>query len=165
MSGKGSYRDELEGSFTAEGHSFALIAARFNSTITDVLLSQAHDCLIEHGASGEEIAVIRVPGAWELPQAARLASESGRFDAIIALGCVVRGETPHFEYICEEVSRGLGVVARTGEAPLVFGVLTTNTAEQALMRAEPGGGNKGREVALAALEMVEVFRRLREAGS
>jgi 6,7-dimethyl-8-ribityllumazine synthase len=138
----------------------AVLAARFNADITDRLVEGAERALIEHGASATDIETIRVPGAWELPQAAARAVEAGRFDAIVALGCVIRGETPHFDYVCTQTTLGLGEVARTARVPVAFGVLTTDDAAQARARAGAGPDNKGYEAALAALEMVAVYRVL-----
>jgi 6,7-dimethyl-8-ribityllumazine synthase len=149
------------GTRAAAGIRTALLAARFNADITDRLLDGARRALLEHGAAAADIATIRVPGAWELPQAAARAVESGRFDAIVALGCVIRGETPHFEYVCTEATLGLGAVARAASVPLAFGVLTTDDHAQARARAGDGPDNKGYEAAMAVLEMVSVFGRLR----
>lgn len=160
MSEDGSYAAGLEGRLDAEGRTVLLLAARFHGAVVDRMLDSARACLREHGATAEDVHVVRVPGAWELPQAADAAARSRRFDAIVALGCVVRGETPHFEYICAETARGLGAVGRSSGVPVAFGVLTTETAEQALERADPDGHDKGREAALAALEMIDVLRRL-----
>jgi 6,7-dimethyl-8-ribityllumazine synthase len=148
------------GAWEAAGLRVALLAARFNAEITDRLIEGAQRALIEHGASATDIETIRVPGAWELPQAAARAVEAGRFDAIVALGCVIRGETPHFEYVCTQATLGLGEVARAARLPVAFGVLTTDDAEQARARAGAGPDNKGYEAALAALEMVSVYRML-----
>ena len=148
------------GARQAAGLRVALLAARFNSEITDRLVEGAERALLERGAAAADIETIRVPGAWELPQAAARAAEVGRFDAIVALGCVIRGDTPHFEYVCAEASRGLGAVARAARVPVAFGVLTTDDAEQARARAGAGADNKGYEAALAALEMVSVYRVL-----
>ena len=134
--------------------------ARFNEEITDELLEGARDCLRAHGAEDGGLDVFRVPGAWELPQAAARIVEAGRHDAVVALGCVVRGETPHFDYICQEASRGLGAVARRGPIPVAFGVLTTDTLEQARIRADRNELDKGWEAALAALEMIHLRQRL-----
>jgi 6,7-dimethyl-8-ribityllumazine synthase len=144
----------------ARGLRVVLLAARFNGEVTDRLLEGAKRALRAHGADPADVETIRVPGAWELPQAAARAVEAGRFDAIVALGCVVRGETPHFEYVCSQVTLGLGAVARRSRIPLAFGVLTTDDADQALARAGGGIDNKGYEAALAALEMVSVYRLL-----
>lgn len=144
----------------AAGVRTALLVARFNQDITDRLLEGALRALLEHGAAPSDIEAIRVPGAWELPQAAARAAESGGFDAIVALGCVIRGETPHFDYVCTEATLGLGAVARSAHVPLAFGVLTTDDEAQARARAGDGKDNKGYEAALAVLEMVSVYRRL-----
>jgi 6,7-dimethyl-8-ribityllumazine synthase len=144
----------------AEGLRVALLVARFNEEITDRLLEGALRALRERGARPSDVETIRVPGAWELPQAAARAAECGRFDAIVALGCVIRGETPHFEYVCSQATLGLGAVARKSRAPLAFGVLTTDDTHQARARAGEGPDNKGYEAALAALEMVAVYRLL-----
>jgi len=151
----------VAGTRAAAGVRTALLAARFNADVTDRLLEGARRALLEHGAASSDIATIRVPGAWELPQAAARAVESGRFDAIVALGCVIRGETPHFEYVCTEATLGLGAVARGASVPLAFGVLTTDDLDQARARAGDGTDNKGYEAAMAVLEMVAVYRRLR----
>ncbi|HSR41992.1 MAG TPA: 6,7-dimethyl-8-ribityllumazine synthase [Longimicrobiales bacterium] len=150
----------MEDRFDAGGLTVLLVAARFNGHVVDHMVESARGCLLEHGAAEDGVPVVRVPGAWELPQAVRLAALSRRFDAVIALGCVIRGETPHFEYICAEAARGLGAAARESGVPVIFGVLTTDTEEQAVERARADGQDKGREAALAALEMVEVARRL-----
>lgn len=154
-----SYASALAGRVSGVGRRFAVVASRFNGHVTEVLLQRAVATLREHGAG--TVDVHRVPGAWELPQAcARLARRSGH-DALLALGCLVRGETPHFDVIAAETARGLGRVALDHDLPVVFGVLTTETDAQAVERADPDRGDKGREVALAALEMAELFDRLR----
>lgn len=160
MSTGGSPVDERRGKVGAADVRTAVVAARFNSHITDSLLAGALAALREHGAADEDIISIRVPGAWELPQTAARVVRSGDFDAVVALGCVIRGETPHFEYVCQEVSLGLGAVARRSDIPVVFGVLTTDDDAQALARAGAGRDNKGYEAAMAALEMVQVYRKL-----
>ncbi len=161
MSTKGSPVDALRGQVDVEGVRVAVIAARFNAEITDSLLRGALEALSEHGARADDLTTIRVPGAWELPQTAARAVETGRFDAIVALGCVIRGETPHFDYVCQETSLGLGAVARAADIPVLLGVLTTDDVAQAQARAGSGKDNKGYEAAMAALEMVSVFRVLR----
>lgn len=161
MSTTGSYVDALRGGLDASGLRVAIVASRFNADITDSLVEGARTALREHGGRDEDAIVIRVPGAWELPQTAARAVRSGRFDAIVALGCVIRGETPHFHYVCEEASLGLGAVARSAEVPVLFGVLTTDDRAQALARAGEGRDNKGYEAAVAALEMIGVYRSLR----
>jgi len=156
----GSPAGRPRGSMEAAGLRVALLAARFNSEVTDALVDGATRALAAHGAHAADIQTIRVPGAWELPQAAARLIASGRFNAIVALGCVIRGETPHFEYVCMEASLGLGAVARSSTIPVAFGVLTTDDLEQAKARAGSGTGNKGYEAAMAVLEMVSVYRRL-----
>lgn len=162
MSGTGSPAGQLEGRFHAEGLHILIVAARYNSLIVERMVGSARECLQTHGADPSSIEVVRVPGAWELPQTVVAATRSGRFDAILAFGCVIRGETPHFEYVSAEATRGLGAAARDSEIPVIFGVLTTETESQAVERADPNGQDKGREAALAALEMVEVLGHLRE---
>ena len=144
----------------ASGLHVAILAARFNAEVTDHLVVGATKALLTHGASEADIETWRVPGAWELPQAAARAVHARRFDAIIALGCVIRGETPHFDYVCTEATLGLGAVARDADIPVSFGVLTTDSRAQALARAGDGPDNKGYEAAMAVLEMVSVFRGL-----
>ncbi|MBM4184774.1 MAG: 6,7-dimethyl-8-ribityllumazine synthase [Gemmatimonadetes bacterium] len=144
----------------AAGLRVAVIASRFNADITDRLVAGATKALLERGAAAADVETIRVPGAWELPQASARAVEAGRFDAIVALGCVIRGETPHFDYVCTEATLGLGAVARGAKIPVAFGVLTTDDVGQARARAGDGPDNKGFEAALAVLEMVSVYRRL-----
>lgn len=146
----------------AEGRGvrIALLVARFNNMITEQLLVGARDRLIAKGVPEDGITVLRVPGAWELPQAARNVVNSGRFDAIVAIGCVIRGETPHFDYVAGNASEGLGQVALTADIPIVFGVLTTDDAEQAMSRCDLYGANRGSEYAEAALAMIEFQQTL-----
>ena len=133
----------------------AVLVARFTSLITEELRAGCIDGLIEHGVGEADIHVGYVPGAWELPQAARTVAATARFDAIVALGCVIRGETSHFDYVAGEASAGLGAVARSIDVPLIFGVLTTDTVDQAEARATRTRGNKGRELAMSALAMID----------
>lgn len=133
----------------------AVLVARFNPSITDELRAGCVEGFIEHGVSEADIHVAYVPGAWELPQAARTAAATARFDAVVALGCVIRGDTSHFEYVAGEATTGLGAVARSIDVPLIFGVLTTDTVEQAEARAARTRGNKGRELAVSALGMID----------
>ena len=144
----------------ASGLHTAIVVARFNPEVTGRLREGAVRALIDAGASESRIEVFDVPGAFELPQAARAVAETGRFDAVICLGCVIRGETPHFEYISSAVSHGLTEAAAATGIPMAFGVLTTNSVEEALARAVDGSGNKGREAAVAAIEMAEVIAQL-----
>lgn len=158
MTSKGSPASRPRERSEAAGLRVAIVAARFNSEVTDRLVEGALRALVDHGASERDVDTWRVPGAWELPQAAARALDAGRYDALLALGCVIRGETPHFDYVCQNASLGLGAVARASSVPVAFGVLTTDTLEQAMARAGSGPDNKGYEAAMAALEMVSVFR-------
>ena len=152
----------LEGDLSAEGMKFAIVVARWNAVITDRLLEGALDGLLRSGAKRSEIQVVRVPGAWEIPAAARTLAEQGHVDAIIALGCLLRGETAHYEAIYNEVSRGIGQSQQETGIPHSFGVLTCETLEQALNRAGIKAGNKGFEAAAAAIEMVSLRRKIVE---
>jgi 6,7-dimethyl-8-ribityllumazine synthase len=139
---------------------FALVVSKYNEFVTDRLQAGALEALTGAGVAAGDVTIVRVPGAFELPLAAQHAAESGRFDAIVCLGCVIRGETPHFEYICSAVAHGLTAAAAATGVPMAFGVLTTNSVEEALARAADGPANKGREAAVAALEMADVIARL-----
>ena len=158
--GDRSYAAELSGRVSGAGRRFAVVVSRFNAHVTEPLLTNAVACLTEHGAAADAVEVHRVPGAWELPQTCGRLAQQGRHHALIALGCLIRGDTAHFDVIAHEVARGLGAVSLESGIPVIFGVLTTETDKQALERADPKRGNKGREVALAALEMAELFGRL-----
>jgi 6,7-dimethyl-8-ribityllumazine synthase len=148
----------------AGGARFAVIVSRFNDAITSRLVRGAQTALSEAGAADGDVGIFTVPGAFELPQAARSAAESGRFEAIVCLGCVIRGETPHFDYICSAVAHGLMHASGETGVPMAFGVLTTDTWEQAEARAGDGRDNKGFEAAAAALEMAALGRTFREHG-
>ncbi|MDX1390064.1 MAG: 6,7-dimethyl-8-ribityllumazine synthase [Acidobacteriota bacterium] len=150
----------VEGMLDAKGLRFTLVVSRFNEMICGRLLAGAEDCLVRHGAAADEITVVRVPGSWEIPQAARRIATTGNVDAIIALGALVRGETPHFDVLAAEVAKGLAAVASASGVPVSFGVLTTDTVEQALNRSGAKYGNKGWDAALAAIEMAGLFRKL-----
>ena len=152
----------LEGDLSAEGMRFAIVVARWNAVITERLLTGALDALLRSGARREEIEIARVPGSWEIPAAARKLAQSGGFDAVIALGCLLRGETAHYEAIYNEVARGIGESQQGTGVPHSFGVLTCETLEQALDRAGLKGGNKGFEAAAAAIEMVSLERKIVE---
>lgn len=152
--------NEIQGTLDGSGLRFALVVARFNELITDQLLAGAAESLRQHGVRAEDLRVVRVPGAWELPGACARIADTGDVDGIVALGCVIRGATPHFDYVAGEAARGLGALNRAGPIPVGFGVLTTDTLEQALERAGTKAGNKGREAALATLEMVTLYRDL-----
>ncbi len=141
----------------AENKRFAIVVSRFNSALTDRLLEGAIDCLRRHGVREENILVVKVPGAWEIPLAAKKLAKNPSIDAVVALGAVIRGATPHFEYVAAEVSKGLANVALETEKPVTFGVITADTLEQAVERAGTKMGNKGWEAAQAAIEMVEVL--------
>ena len=150
----------LEGELKAEGIRFAIAVSRFNSFITERLLEGAVDCIIRHGGKEEDITVVKVPGAFELPLVAKKLAKMD-FDAVIALGAVIRGETPHFDYVAAEVSKGIANVSLEAEKPIAFGVLTTDTVEQAIDRAGTKAGNKGWEAALSAIEMVNLLREIK----
>ncbi|HXU13853.1 MAG TPA: 6,7-dimethyl-8-ribityllumazine synthase [Terriglobales bacterium] len=154
----------LEGDLSAEGMKFAIAVARWNAVITDRLLEGALDAFLRSGAKREDIQIVRVPGAWEVPAAARMMAEQKKVDAIIALGCLIRGETAHYEAIYNEVSRGIGQSQQETGIPHGFGILTCETLEQALNRAGIKAGNKGFEAAAAAIEMVNVKRKIAESG-
>ena len=147
-------------SSSASGFRFAVIVSRFNQQITGALRDAALALLREAGASDGDVEELSVPGAFELPQAARAAAETGRFDAVVCLGCVIRGDTPHFEYIAGAAAHGLMFAAGDTGVPMAFGILTTDTEAQARERSGPGEDNKGREAAATAIEMAALFRRL-----
>ncbi len=153
----------LEGQLSAEGIRFGIIVSRFNDFISSRLVEGAMDALLRHGATEEQVSVIKVPGAFEIPLTAKKLAESGRYDAVICLGAVIRGSTPHFDYIAAEVSKGIASVALESRIPVTFGVLTTDNLEQAIERAGSKSGNKGYDVAMAAIEMVNLFKEL-ESG-
>jgi 6,7-dimethyl-8-ribityllumazine synthase len=145
---------------SAAGFRFAIVVSRFNASITGALRDGAVAALREAGATDGDIDVLEVPGAFELPQAARAVAETAKFDAVLCLGCVIRGATPHFEYISSAAAHGVMAAAGETGVPMAFGVLTTDTEAQAQERAAPGADNKGREAAAAAIEMAVLFRRL-----
>ena len=150
-----------EGSGSAAGLRIAIVVSRFNNLVTDRLLSGALDALIRAGAQKEDLEVIKVPGAWEMPVVVAELARLGRTDAIVCLGCVVRGDTPHFDYVAGENAKGIGAVAKDSGVPVANGVLTTNTMEQALDRAGGKMGNKGAEAAMGAVEMAHLLRQLK----
>ena len=152
----------IEGNLEARGLKFAIVVSRFNSFITDRLLAGAEDALKRSGAGADDVVVVKVPGSWELAIAAKTLAAQKRFDAIIALGAVIRGETPHFDHVAHQAASGLaGVQLETG-VPVAFGVLTTNSIEQAIDRAGGKSGNKGFDAALTAIQMADLLRRLRK---
>jgi 6,7-dimethyl-8-ribityllumazine synthase len=151
---------ERAGALDANGLTVAVVVARFNQLVTDKLLDGALDCFVRHGGAASDVDVVRVPGAFELPLAAQKLAASGRYAAIVALGAVIRGATPHFEYVCSTASGGLAAVARETGIPVGFGVITADTVEQALDRAGVKGGNKGWEAMLTSIEMANVLKQL-----
>ena len=153
----------IEGGLSAAGLRFAVVVSRFNSFITERLLSGALDALNRSGADPETIDVVKVPGSWEVPLVAGELAKQKRYDAIICLSAVIRGETPHFDYVAAEVAKGVAQVAAQTGVPVAFGVLTTNTLEQAIDRAGAKGGNKGYDAAITAIEMANLLRKLRQA--
>jgi 6,7-dimethyl-8-ribityllumazine synthase len=152
----------FEGTLDGEGRKFALVVGRFNEFVTSRLAAGAVDCLTRHGVAADDVDVIRVPGAYEIPLAAQAAVETGQYDGVICLGAVIRGATPHFDYVAAESSRGIGRVAAEAGIPVIYGVLTTDTIEQAVERAGSKSGNKGWDAALAALEMASLLDSFRE---
>ena len=145
------------GRSVAERARIALLVSRFNNMVTEQMLGGARQALTAAGVHEDRIAVFRVPGAWDLPQAALRIAESGRYDAVVAIGCVIRGETAHFDYVAGHASDGLGQVALSCDLPVVFGVLTTDNAEQAMSRADRLGSNRGGELAASALDMIALY--------
>jgi len=150
----------IEGHLDASGLRFGLVVSRFNSFICDRLVEGAVDALVRHGADAASIDIAKVPGAFELPLAAQRLAQSGRYDALICLGAVIRGSTPHFDYVAAEVSKGLASVGLASGLPVAFGVLTTDTIEQAIERAGTKAGNKGFEAAVTAIEMAKFLKKL-----
>src|SRR5262249_47148474 len=156
---------QVRGELSAAGMRFGIVVSRFNSFITERLLSAATDALERAGASGKDVDVVRVPGAFELPLTAKKLAASGNYDALIAIGCVIRGETTHYDHVCSETSRGLQLAQMDTGVPIMFCVLTCDTLEQAIDRAGLKGGNKGFETGLAAIEMAHLSRKLHRAFS
>ncbi len=154
---------EFTGEPTGSGRRFAVVGSRFNEEITSKLVDGALSCLVGHGTAFDDIDVVWVPGAWELPAAVERLLASDRYDGIVAVGAVIRGDTPHFDYVAGEASRGLSELQREFNVPIGFGLLTTDNDEQAEARAGGAHGNKGHDAALAALEMVDLFARLDHA--
>lgn len=150
----------VEGRISGEGLRFAIIVSRFNDFISSKLVDGAMDALRRHGANEDNICIVKVPGSFEIPATAKKLAEDERFDAIICLGAVIRGSTPHFEYVAAEVSKGIAMVALESKIPVTFGVLTTDNLEQAIERAGTKSGNKGWDAAVAAMEMASLYREL-----
>ena len=151
----------LEGNIAAEGFRFAVVVSRFNDFISSKLVEGALDALVRHGAVDGDITLVKVPGAFEIPFAAKQLVRCGRFDAVICLGAVIRGSTPHFDYVAAEMSKGIAQVGLDGDVPVSFGVLTTDDLEQAIERAGSKAGNKGWDAAMAAMEMVQLGQALK----
>lgn len=150
----------IEGRFSAEGMRIALVVARFNSLISERLLEGAVDCLVRHGASPDHLTVVRVPGSFEIPLVAQKAARQPDVDGVICLGAVIRGGTPHFDYVASEVSKGIASVSLESGKPVIFGVLTTDTIDQAIERAGTKAGNKGWDAAATVIEMVDLLRKM-----
>ena len=150
----------LEGMYEGKGLRVAIVAARFNEFIVNKLVGGAEDCLRRHGVADEDITLAWVPGAFEIPLAAKKIAKSGKYDAVICVGAVIRGATSHYDYVCAEVSKGIASVSLETEIPVMFGVLTTDTIEQAIERAGTKAGNKGYDCALGALELCSLFKEM-----
>lgn len=150
----------LEGQLKADNLKFGIVVGRFNEFISSKLLSGSIDCLVRHGADNDNITVAWVPGAFEIPLVAKKMAATGKYDAIICLGAVIRGATPHFDYVCAEVSKGIASVSLQYETPVAFGVLTTENIEQAVERAGTKAGNKGVDAAMAAIEMADLLKNI-----
>ena len=150
----------IEANLDAKGKKFGIIASRFNDFIVDKLVSGAMDALVRSGAEDKDIAILKVPGAFEIPLAAAKMADQKRYDAIICLGAVIRGATTHYDYVCAEVSKGIAAVSLDAKVPVMFGILTTETIEQAIERAGTKAGNKGFDVALGAVEMANLCRSM-----
>lgn len=157
--------NKIEGGLSAEGLRFGIVVSRFNSFITERLLAAATDALERAGAAGKDVDVVRVPGSFELPLAAKKLAATGRCDALVAIGCIIRGDTSHYDYVCSETARGLQLAQMDSGVPIIFCVLTCDTLEQAIDRAGLKSGNKGFEAGLGAIEMAHLSRKLRGSES
>jgi 6,7-dimethyl-8-ribityllumazine synthase len=153
----------LEAKLIAEGKKFAIVVSRFNDFITEKLLSGALDALVRCGAAEKDIEIVKVPGSFEIPLMAKKMAQKNRFNAVVCLGAVIRGSTPHFDYVSAEVSKGIAAVSMEAEVPVIFGVITTDTIEQAIERAGTKAGNKGWNAAMAAVEMANLFEVIDQA--
>ncbi|MFC1576430.1 6,7-dimethyl-8-ribityllumazine synthase [Candidatus Omnitrophota bacterium] len=151
----------VEGSLIAKGLKFVLVASRFNEFISSKLVDGATDTLIRHGVDEKEISVLWVPGSFEIPPVAQRLARSGKYDGIVCLGTVIRGDTPHFDYVSNEVAKGIAHVALNEDTPCAFGIITADTLEQAIDRAGTKSGNKGRDAALSAIEMANVYKKIK----
>ena len=154
----------FEGDQNATGLRFAIVASRFNDDIVSGLLDGATSCLQRHGAADDAVTLFRVPGAFEIPTLVRQLIATGSYDAVVSIGCLLRGDTPHFDFISAQVTNVLSRVSIETQFPVAFGVITCNTREQAVTRSSPGAGNKGWEAALAAIEMANLWRQIRSTG-
>ena len=152
---------KIEGKLMANGMKFGIVAARFNEFIVSKLIGGAEDALLRHGAQGEDITLAWVPGAFEIPAAAKQMALSGKYDAVICLGAVIRGATSHYDYVCNEVSKGIAHVSLETGVPVLFGVVTTENIEQAVERAGTKAGNKGYDAAVSAIDMVDLMKKLK----
>ncbi len=151
----------IEGQLDAKGIKVAIVSSRFNDFISEKLVAGATDCLVRHSADIKDISVIRVPGAYEIPLTSLKLAKSGKYDVVITLGAVIRGSTPHFDYVASEVSKGVAAASMESGIPVIFGVLTTDSIEQAIERAGTKSGNKGFDAALTAIEMVSLFKQIK----
>jgi len=151
-----------QGHLNAQGKRFALVASRYNEIITSRLIQGAEDCLLRHGAAPQDLAVFRVPGSFEIPLVARKVATAGKFHAVVCLGAVIRGETPHFDFVAAEVARGVARVGLESGVPVIFGIVTADTVEQAVDRAGGRTGNRGAEAGLAAIEMANLLESVEE---
>jgi len=149
-----------EGNLNASGRKFAIVASRFNSLITRQLVAGAEDCLLRHGAKAEDLSLVWVPGSFEMPLAAKKCASSGKFSAVICVGAIIRGDTPHFEYVASEAAKGIAQATLSTGVPVIFGVITADTVDQAIDRAGVKAGNKGADAAAAAIEMADLLGRL-----
>lgn len=148
---------KYEGNLTANGKKFAIVASRFNEFIVNKLVSGAEDAFIRHGVNNDDISLVWVPGAFEIPLTAQKLAKSGKYDAVVCLGTVIRGATSHYDYVCNEVSKGIASVGLNTGIPVIFGIVTTENIEQAIERAGTKAGNKGFDAAVSAIEMVNLF--------
>lgn len=151
---------KITGGFTQTDVKIAIVASRFNEFVVDKLVEGAEDALVRHGVDADNLILATVPGAYELPLAVKKLAESGQYDAVVALGAVIRGSTPHFDYVAGECAKGIGMIQMQTGLPIAFGVLTVDTIEQAIERSGTKAGNKGAEAALTALEMIDLLRKL-----
>ncbi|MDR1952275.1 MAG: 6,7-dimethyl-8-ribityllumazine synthase [Elusimicrobiota bacterium] len=152
----------ISGQLNGQGKKIVLLVSRFNEFITQKLIGGAEDMLKRHGVKDDDISVVWTPGAFEIPAAAKKLSDSGKFDAIICLGCVIRGATPHFEYVSAEAAKGIAAIGMNSKIPIIFGILTTENIEQAIERAGTKSGNRGADAALTAIEMIDLYSQIQK---